>query len=123
MRLKLDENLDGRGRELLEAARHDTATVEQEGLCSSEDRRVYEACQVEQRGLVTLDLDFANPFIYPPEPLSGIMVLRLPDKPSHADLLAALRVLIAALAEDNPRGRLWVVDFRQVRVYRPETED
>ncbi len=123
MRLKLDENLAGRGRELLEVGAHDVSTVVEEGLCSSEDRRVYEACQAEQRGLVTLDLDFANPFIYPPEPVSGIMVLRLPDKPSHADLLAALRVLVAALAKDDPRGHLWVVDSRQVRVYRPETDD
>ncbi len=123
MRLKLDENLAGHGRELLEAGAHDVSTVVEEGLCSSEDRRVYEACQAEQRGLVTLDLDFANPFIYPPEPVSGIMVLRLPDKPSHADLLAALRVLVAALAKDDSRGHLWVVNSRQVRVCRPETDD
>jgi len=49
--------------------------------------------------------------------------LRLPDEPAYADLLAALRMLLAVLAVNDPRGRLWVVDARQVRVYRPETED
>ncbi|MGD0538466.1 MAG: DUF5615 family PIN-like protein [Verrucomicrobiota bacterium] len=123
MRLKLDENLAGRGRELLAAGGHEVVTVVEEGLCAAEDRALYAACQAEQRGLVTLGLDFANPFIHPPETTAGIMVLRLPDEPAYADLLAALRMLLAVLAVNDPRGRLWVVDARQVRVYRPETED
>ncbi|HET9742904.1 MAG TPA: DUF5615 family PIN-like protein [Terriglobales bacterium] len=62
MKLKLDENLGKRGRELLVHAGHDVATVQSESLQTAEDLEVIELCRREQRALVSLDLDFANPF-------------------------------------------------------------
>ena len=47
MRLRLDENLAGRGRELLAAGGHEVVTVVEEGLCAAEDRALYAACQAE----------------------------------------------------------------------------
>lgn len=41
------------------------------------------------RALVTLDLDFSNPFRFPPEATAGIVVLRVSDRPgSNVDLSA-----------------------------------
>ncbi len=79
MRLKLDENLGRRGRELFERAGHDVATVAAQRLTSAADREVIEACRREGRCLVTLDLDFANPLRFKPSDYPGISVTRLPS--------------------------------------------
>jgi predicted nuclease of predicted toxin-antitoxin system len=73
--IKLDENLGERGRKLFADAGHDVATVADQGLSGADDRRVIEVCGVERRCLVTLDLDFSNPFVFPPEQYAGIAVL------------------------------------------------
>ena len=122
MRLKLDENLGSRGRELLATAGHEVATAAELDLCAAEDRRIYDDCLAEERILVTLDLDFSNPFSYPPGPTAGIVVLRLPDKPSYEDLLTTVRVLVRALRQNDPREHLWVADAEKVRVWQPRTE-
>jgi predicted nuclease of predicted toxin-antitoxin system len=57
MRLKLDENLGRAAADLFRQARHEVETVGSEGLSGSPDEDIIAACQREQRGLVTLDLD------------------------------------------------------------------
>lgn len=78
--IKLDENLGNRGAEMFRADGYDVATVYEEGLATASDNKVGEACHAEKRCLVTLDRDFANPFLYDPSEYSGIAVLRLPAK-------------------------------------------
>ncbi|MBI4860678.1 MAG: DUF5615 family PIN-like protein [Candidatus Riflebacteria bacterium] len=84
MRLKLDENLGQRGADLLRAAGHDVATVADQKLCSSSDRELVAVCQREQRGLVTLDLDFANPLLFPPHRYAGMTEI---DRPGELNLV------------------------------------
>ena len=71
MRIKLDEDLGERGRQLFAAAGHEVATAGDQGLAGAVDRRVLEVCGAERRCLVTLDLDFSNPFVFPPEQYAG----------------------------------------------------
>ena len=119
MKLKLDENLGVRCVDILRGASHDVATVADEALCGVADTRVIQACHAEQRVLVTLDLDFANPFIFRPSEYSGIAVLRLPRKPSHTDLVAAMHTLLAGLSQDSIQGALWIVQRGAIRQYQP----
>ena len=120
MRLKLDENLGTRIADIFRNSGHDTATVPDQSLGSSSDRELLEVCRVERRCLVTLDLGFANPIIFKPSGYSGIVVLRLPRKPSSEDLLAAVQTVIAGSALSEVYGKLWIAQRGRIREYQEE---
>ena len=79
MKFKLDENFDVRLVPLLAEGGHDVDTVPAERLSGSADEVIYEVCRATGRTLITLDMDFANPFRFPPEPMEGIIVVRPPS--------------------------------------------
>ena len=123
MKLKLDENLGRRCIDLLTAAGHDVATVAAQNMTSASDADLIEACRAEGRALVTLDMDFSNPLVFPPNQYEGIAVLRLRVQPSHADLIAAVRTLVGALSVEQLSGRLWSVEAGRVRIYQQPGAD
>jgi predicted nuclease of predicted toxin-antitoxin system len=120
MPIKLDENLGERGRQLFAEAGHDVSTVKDQGLAGAADPMVIDVCRAEGRCLVTLDLDFSNPFLFPPDHSAGIAVIRLPRRVSPNDLYAAVTLLIAALNRDSITGKLWIVERHRIWVYLPE---
>ena len=95
MKIKLDENFDRRLAPLLETDGHDVDTVPAEGLSGSDDDAIYAACQAAGRALITLDLDFSNPFRFPPEDTEGIIVVR----PPRAVLPAIRATLLSILPQ------------------------
>ncbi len=123
MKLKLDENLGLRGKTILEGAGHDVCTVVEQSLAGHEDRALIERCRADGRGLVTLDLDFANPLVFLPSQYPGIAVLRLPPRPSLADLLALVQTLANALEHDPIEGKLWIVEPARIRIYQEQPTD
>lgn len=123
MRVKLDENLGQRGRQLLADAHHDVATVAEQGLTSAEDSNLIDVCRQENRCLITLDLDFSNPFVFPPEDSAGIAVIRLPRRSTPDDLYQAVSTLVVALESKSIDGKLWIIERHRIREYLPETNE
>ena len=123
-RIKLDENLGRRGKQIFEDEGHDVATVIDQGLSAASDRDFVAECASEGRALVSLGLDFANPLLFPPHAYRGIAVIRLSPKPGPQELRDAVRLLAQTLTRQRIDRRLWVVQRQSVREYQedPDTE-
>jgi len=111
------------GREILSRAGHDVATVASQSLEKAGDAKLIECCRREARRPGFTGLDFANPLHFKPSQYSGIAVLRLPRKPSHADLLKAVHTLAAGLEREKLDGQLWVVESGRIRVFQEKQTD
>ena len=118
-RFKLDENLDPRLAAALAEQGCDTDTVYAEGLSGAADDVIYRECMGAGRALITLDLDFSNPFLFPPKDAPGIVVLR-PPRPVLPMIRTTLRSVLPELISQDLAGRLWIVEPERIRVYDPE---
>ena len=121
MRLKLDENLDEVCADLFRKAGHDVTTVPSQKLWSRPDREIAEICRAEDRSLITLDLDFANPLIFEPSRYPGIAVLRLPAKATAARIYQLVQTLIGEFNRAPFKGNLWVVRTGRIRIFGGKT--
>jgi predicted nuclease of predicted toxin-antitoxin system len=115
MHFKLDENLPPAAGDLLREFGHTVMTVYDQGLQSCVDPEILAACQGEGKVLLSLDLDFSNILVYPPERYSGLIVLRL-HKPGPRAVLSLLRRVLPHFATVPVAGRLWIADERRIRV-------
>ena len=124
MRFKLDENLGNRGAEALRDAGHEVSTVFEQRLTGASDPTVVSVCSKEGRCLITMDRDFTNPLLFPPQNYAGIVVLRLSRNPDRNEILDALRTFLHVLnGRENLIGKLWIVRRNRVREYRPSLEN
>lgn len=121
MKFKLDENLDARLASAMQAKGLDGDTVLSEGLSGTSDEGIFEVCKTTDRVLITLDLDFANPFRFPPGSASGIIVLR-PQSANISQVGSLLFQALDRLNKERIKGRRWIVEPGRVRVYEPEDE-
>jgi predicted nuclease of predicted toxin-antitoxin system len=121
LKFKLDENLDARLASAMQAKGLDGDTVLSEGLSGTSDEGIFEVCKTTDRVLITLDLDFANPFRFPPGSASGIIVLR-PQSANISQVGSLLFQALDRLNKERIKGRRWIVEPGRVRVYEPEDE-
>ena len=118
MKLKLDEHLSADVADAF-GPEHDVHTVSAEGLNGASDRRLLDACQAEGRALVTLDTDFANILVYPPQQFAGLIVLR-PGVQTHAAMKEAAAWVRQLLKSERVTNRLWIVEDRRIRVFESD---
>jgi|YNPBryunderm2012_1023409.scaffolds.fasta_scaffold14703_2 predicted nuclease of predicted toxin-antitoxin system len=123
MKLKLDENLPNAAVELFCQAGHDVQSVRMERFSGISDQDLINLCRREGRVLVTLDMEFANPFLFPPTDYPGIAVLRLPPHPTYEDILQVCQTLIHALDTKCITGKLWSISARRVREYQTDNSN
>lgn len=123
MKFKLDENFGTRTQHLFQAHGHDVQTVRTQGLQGSSDARLFEVCRVEERCLVTLDLDFADVVRFPPSQANGIVVIRLSRNPSLAVLEHMVNQFLQALTRMPIEKRLWIVERTRIRIHESESDD
>jgi predicted nuclease of predicted toxin-antitoxin system len=97
---------------------HDVCDVRDVGLGSASDNAIFERAQVEQRIIVTADLDFADVRIYPPGTHVGIVVLRLPDHFKTAEINLALEAAVSRLEDAGIDGALVIVEANTIRIRR-----
>ncbi len=118
MRFKLDENFDLRLVSLVAEGGHDVDTALGERLAGTSDEAIYAACRGASRTLITLDLDFSNPFRFPPGPTEGIVVLR-PPRPTLSLIRVTLATVLPDLTSRILKGKLLIAEPARIRVYDP----
>jgi predicted nuclease of predicted toxin-antitoxin system len=118
MKFNLDENFASRTIEVFREEGHDIQTVRDEGLCGVGDVQLHDACRVEQRCLVTLDMDFSDPLRFDPAKCGGIVILRLPVNPSLRLLTAMIRGFLGMIESTPIDSALWIVEPGRIRVHR-----
>ncbi len=115
MKFKIDENLPIEVADLLQQVGYDAATVYDQDLVGEADENIATVCQSEKRAIVTLDTDFADIRVYPPEEYFGLIVMRL-KRQDKQYVLDIVNRWIKALSKETLEGYLWIVDERQIRI-------
>jgi predicted nuclease of predicted toxin-antitoxin system len=122
MRFLIDANLPRAAIGTLTARGHQVDFARDIGLAAAPDAQIAERASETGGALLTRDLDFADVRRYPPEQYGGIVVLRVPDHFTAAEIVAVLeRFLAEPRFVENLPGRLAIVDENRVR-FRPPAE-
>jgi len=121
MQFKIDENLPIEIAELLSNTGHDAKTVNNQHLQGTKDTILAEVCKREHRILVTLDTDFSDIRVYPPEEFSGIIVLRVRIQAKH-HVIKVFRNIIPLIGREPLIQRLWIVEETKVRIRGKDDE-
>lgn len=121
MKFKTDENLPAEAADDLRQAGYDAMSVIEQKLSGQPDVRIAEVCKAEGRAVVTLDLDFSDIRMYPPNEYAGIIVLR-PSVQTNKNTRRLISQVIALLLKESPAGRLWIVDEGQIRIRTGTTQ-
>lgn len=115
----VDEDLP---RSLVRALRSeglDAQDVRDVGLRGKTDRELLQYAVAEDRTLVTGDLGFANLLKVPLGSHRGILVARLPNEVAVGTLNAVILDAVRALADEDLRGSLVIVEPSRIRLRRP----
>lgn len=122
MRFLLDANMPRSAVEVVSRSGHQAEFVRDVGLGAAPDSQIADRARQGSLAVVTRDLDFSDVRQYPPDRYAGIVVLRLPDHATAAEIADLLaRFLAEPRFVENLHGRLAIVDENRVR-FRPPLE-
>jgi len=102
VKVKLDENIPVSLAEALASLGHDVQTVIGQGLTGRADAEIWRQCQLEDRLLMTQDLDFSDARKFQPGSHAGIVLVRLQNpgaSPCSACLVPFSETTISNLGE------------------------
>jgi len=89
VKVKLDENIPVSLVEALTLLGHDVHTVIGQGLTGRTGREIWKQCLLEDRLLITQDLDFSNSRKFEPGSHAGIVLVRF-QNPARVALINLL---------------------------------
>ena len=113
----VDENTTASLADALRASGFVADHVYDVGLQGHADPDIFAYAQAQRRILITGDLGFGNITRYPP-PHHGIIVLRIPDTASTAELIQEVLDTLTGLAGQNLEDSLVIVQKGRFRVRR-----
>jgi len=115
MLFKIDENLPTELVHLMVSSGYDAKTVYDQQLQGADDPVLIDRCDQENRILITLDIDFSDITLYPPENHAGILVLRLGNQ-SKQNILNVFRKILTALEREPIKNHLWIAEESVIRI-------
>lgn len=114
-KFKIDENLPCEVSDLFNAEGHDSLTVNEQNLGGCHDRDLISICGKEKRILVTLDFDFSDIRVYPPQKHHGIVIFKSVDQ-SKKMVLKLAKIFLSVLKKEPVQKSLWIVEVDRVRI-------
>lgn len=119
MKFLLDANMPRSALVVLREAGHEANHVRDLGLGDATDACIDERARSMVAVIVSRDLDFADVRRFPPEPRPGLLVLRMPDSSTAADVVGLLsRFLSATALVHRIPGHLAILEPDRLR-FRP----
>jgi predicted nuclease of predicted toxin-antitoxin system len=120
IKFKLDENIPIETSEFLQKEGYGATTVMEEQLSGQEDPIIANHIQSGGMCLITLDLDFSDIRLYPPEKYSGIVILR-PHRQDKISIMELLKELLSCIKMgEDIEHRLWIIEPGRVRIHEPD---
>jgi predicted nuclease of predicted toxin-antitoxin system len=119
-KFKLDENFGRSVQRIFRERGVDADTVPDEKLHWAKDPRVLQAATAEDRILVTMDQDFANVLLFPPEENAGIAVIWAHGRATPALLEKLVSALLDAMDKRLIKGKLWIVEPGRIREHQAD---
>jgi predicted nuclease of predicted toxin-antitoxin system len=118
MKIKLDENMPAGLAVILRNLGHDTDTIPEEGLASSNDPRVWHAAQQKERFFITQELDFSDVRQFEPGSHYGLLLIRLIN-PGRKALTWTVKNLFETEDVESWQSCFVVATERKIRIRRP----
>ena len=115
MKVKLDENIPVSLAEALTLLGHDVHTVIGEGMSGRTDHEIWTSCQLEDRLLITQDLDFSDSRKFRPGSHAGIVLVRF-QNPGRVTLYDLLSSIFRNHDIEAWKGRFVVLSETKIRI-------
>ena len=110
-----DENIFPQVLKFLRKSGHDVKDIQESGLHQITDDKIIEIATEEERTIITFDKHFGDILRYPPQSLSGIILIRI-HPPLLEDIFNALNNLFKNYPADSFKGRLVVLSKSGYRI-------